>query len=155
MPNKPKPTKLRVVQGNPGKQRVNDSEPEPDAFQGFPPTYLDDVAREKWLVLAPLLQKLGLLGDIDEDLLAAYCTAFSRWREAEEFIKTNGTTYITRSRRGEELHKRYPQVAIASDNLKRLQSLGAEFGLSPSSRTRLDFAGREGMDDAAFLFGSR
>lgn len=45
---KPKPTKLKILEGNPGKQRLPKGEPMPDTEMPEAPEHLDKYAREEW-----------------------------------------------------------------------------------------------------------
>jgi P27 family predicted phage terminase small subunit len=70
--------------------------------------------------------------------LGRYCDAFVRWREAADFLDANGSTYIIRG--ADESPKcvmPFPQVAIYSKLASLLSRLEAEFGLTPSSRSRI------------------
>ena len=40
----PKPTKLKLLAGNPGKRPLNENEPEPEAVAPSVPAHLDDEA---------------------------------------------------------------------------------------------------------------
>ena len=147
---KPKPTKLKLVDGNPGKTPINDHEPQPDPLASKPPSYLDRKAKRHWRDMAPALKELGLLTDVDKDMFAAYCTAYSRWREAEDIIEKEGLTFT--NDKGEI--KRRPETTIAKEQMMIYKALAAEFGLTPSSRSRVNYAGQEGHDDEDWLFGS-
>ncbi len=69
---KPDPTKLKLLKGNPGKRAIK-NEPEPEVCIPDPPDHLDDVAVGEWNRIAPQLEQLGLLSDIDMVALAMYC----------------------------------------------------------------------------------
>ena len=58
---KPKPTMIKVLEGNPGKRAINDREPEPPA--GIPecPDFLDEEARAEWFRTAKVLSDMRLL----------------------------------------------------------------------------------------------
>ena len=84
---------------------------------------------------------MGLLTIWDIDSFSAYCQAYARWREAEEFITQHGSIFKTPSGYVQQV----PQVSIAQQNLKIMQSLAGEFGLSPATRSRIIAAG--GMSD--------
>src|SRR6476620_7381333 len=88
---KPKPTMLKVLDGNPGRRPLNECEPA--APQGVPecPDWLSDEAKAEWKRVIPELQMMGLLSSADRAALAAYCTAWCRWVEAEEMVKKFGT----------------------------------------------------------------
>lgn len=138
-----KPTALRILQGNPGKTKLNPSEPHPAAARPDlpPPAWLTKEAREAWTRLRPDLPWLSV---VDLDVLAAYCQTYARWRQCDRFLKANGLTLIVRepSREKGQLGQikfvqQWPQVAIAQKSLQMMTKLGGELGLSPAARTRI------------------
>ena len=60
---------------------------------------------------------------------------YARW--TEEFITQHGSIFKTPSGYVQQV----PQVSIAQQNLKIMQSLAGEFGLSPATRFRIIAAG--------------
>ena len=60
---KPKPAKLRLLEGNPGKRRVI----EVATASGVPdvPGWLDDEAKAEWTRIVPILTEMRLLAAID------------------------------------------------------------------------------------------
>ena len=70
---KPKPTTLRILEGNPGKRSLIDGPPQAPAKIPECPCFLDDEARAEWLRMAPVLLEMGLLTPADRAALAAYC----------------------------------------------------------------------------------
>jgi P27 family predicted phage terminase small subunit len=78
---------LKALEGNPGKRPLPEKEPIPPAELPDPPEILDAYAREEWARVGPGLAALGILSGLDRGLLTAYCTAWSRWRHAEEELK--------------------------------------------------------------------
>ena len=150
---KPKPTYLKVVEGNKGKRPVNKSEPKPGQASTMPPPYLIPEAKKIWKRLVPELKKLHLFTKIDRDMFAAYCTALARAKEADAAVTEHGLTYTSYSEKGGETIKRRPETIILTEQLKLAKALAAEFGLTPSSRTRFDGMGSEANDDEDFLFG--
>jgi len=97
-----------------------------------PPWLLPD-AQAEWERLAPSLTAMGILTEHDIEAFAGYCQAYARWREAEEFLSQHGTIFKTPSGYVQQV----PQVSIAMQNLKIMQSFCSEFGLTPASRARL------------------
>lgn len=133
---KPKPTAVKELTGNPGKRALNEAEPKPPAPRVLPPPpeHLGALAREKWDELAALLYNLGVLTEIDIDALARYCVIYQRWREAEENIVKKGGM-ILQTAAGNSIQN--PFLSIANRCIEQLDKLAAEFGLTPSSRTRV------------------
>jgi len=83
---KPIPTNLKVLMGNPGKQKLPKGEPEPDANIPAPPAVLNDYALEEWNRVTPVLLALGLISDLTVPAVIAYCDAYSDWRTATESL---------------------------------------------------------------------
>jgi len=132
---KPKPTAVKILEGNPGKRQLNIYEPEPEKAEAPPecPAWLEDEAKEEWNRLSKNLFELGLLTEFDIQAFASYCEAYARWREAEEFITQHGS--IVKTKNG--MWQQVPQVSIAHQNQKIMLQAAAEFGLTPSSRSRI------------------
>lgn len=149
---KPLPSNVVRLRGNPGKRRRNDAEPRPEACTPSCPSALGPEARKEWRRLAKELAGLGLLTRIDRGALAAYCQAQALWLEAIQSIERYGT--MVKSPNGYPMQS--PYVALANKQVDIMVRLAAEFGMTPSSRSRLrtgqpaaedpfeDFLGRRG-----------
>jgi P27 family predicted phage terminase small subunit len=131
---KPKPTMLKVLDGNPGRRPLN--EREPAAPQGVPacPDWLSDEAKAEWKRVIPELQMMGLLSTADRAALAAYCTAWARWVEAEAMVRKFGPI-VKSPEKGFPMKS--PYLSIADQALETMRKLMVEFGLTPSSRSRI------------------
>ena len=146
---KPKPTAVKVLEGNPGKRPLNMYEPVPEKKAPECPSWLNDEAKAEWDRLADKMVNLGTLTETDMAAFAGYCQSYVRWKEAEEFIEKHGTIVKTPSGYWQQV----PQVSIAQTNLKVMLKFCSEFGLTPSSRSRM-IAGevQEGsVDEMEFL----
>lgn len=132
---KPLPTALKELEGDRGKGRrpLNKDEPTPPQDNVKCPAWLMPEAKKEWKRLAPSLIAMGVLTEHDMEAFAGYCQAYARWREAEEFLSQHGTIFKTPSGYVQQV----PQVSIAMQNLKIMQSFCSEFGLTPASRARL------------------
>ena len=130
---KPKPTALKLLEGNPGKRPLNTSEPIPPQGEVKCPSGLLPEAKKEWKRLAPAMESMGILTLADEKAFAGYCQAYARWKEAEEFITQHGSIFKTPSGYVQQV----PQVSIAQQNLKIMQSFCSEFGLTPATRARI------------------
>lgn len=145
------PTALRLLQGGPDARRVPQGEPIPPASDlPQPPGWLNAYALEEWHRLAEDLYGMGILTGIDQTMLAAYCMAYARWRQAEEDLEvmaqadavTHGA--LLKTKEGNAIQN--PLVGVANVARRDMARLAAEFGLSPSSRTLID-AGKRGETD--------
>jgi phage terminase small subunit len=76
----PKPTALKLLQGNPGKRAINGREPKPKTGMPRCPDWLDEEAKACWKRIVPQLNGMGVLTLIDADALANYCDTWSRWK---------------------------------------------------------------------------
>lgn len=142
---KPKPTALKVLEGNPGKRQLNLNEPEPIAKAPSCPKWLEPEAKKEWRRLSKKMERLGILTEVDMAAFAGYCQAYARWKAAEEFISKHGAIVKTPSGYWQQI----PQVSIAQQYLKDMQKLAEQFGLTPASRSRIisDAVKTEYMDD--------
>ena len=130
---KPKPTALKLLAGNPGKRAINHAEPKPRVVMPKPPEHLSDAEKEKWKSVVRELYPLGLVTNIDKDHLAMYCTIYVRWIKAERMVREKGE--IIKTAAGNIIQN--PYLSIANRALEQLNKLGAEFGMTPSSRSRV------------------
>ncbi len=130
---KPKPTALKLIEGNPGKRPINGSEPKPPASVPTCPAHLSPSAKAEWKRLARMLNEIGLLTQIDRAVLAAYCQAYGRWVEAER--KLAETPPILKTPAG--YVQISPWITISNKQVELMTRLMGELGLSPTSRARL------------------
>jgi P27 family predicted phage terminase small subunit len=149
---RPKPTHLKLLQGNPGRRPLNAAEPKPPVELPPPPDYLNDTAKQEWNHLGPQLVKLGLLTSIDRSAFAAYCTVYARWVEAEVALRQTGP--VVRSPSGYPMLN--PYYTVANQCLSQMRAYLTEFGMSPSSRSRTSVGESQRNDPLEdFLFGQR
>jgi P27 family predicted phage terminase small subunit len=134
---RPTPTKLKILRGNPGRRPLNQDEPTPAARDLTPPEWLPDEAIKEWNRLAPVLHRLGLLTEIDGDALANYCHIWARWRDAERNIAKYGM--VIKGRGGYPIIS--PFVAVANRAMAQMKAYLVEFGMTPSARSRVAAAG--------------
>jgi phage terminase small subunit len=78
---KPKPTHLKLVEGNPGKRKINRKEPVPRNKLLSPPGHFNEEQQATWTYFIANSPK-GLLKAVDTSLLAAYVMAVYFHREA-------------------------------------------------------------------------
>jgi len=134
---KPVPTHIKIVRGNPGKRALPATEPRPAAGIPKMPGKLSTRARRAWKSIGPELERMGVLTVADGTALELLCDAYAEWRDARDVVIRDGATYETVSKHGTMTRTR-PEVAIASDAWRRIAVMLREFGLTPSSRTKVD-----------------
>ena len=136
---KPKSTALKRLQGNPGKRPLNEHEPQPDASMPAPPEHLNSVAIAEWGRMAGELNRIGLLTQVDRAAFAAYCAAYSTWVHAElqmaRLAEDGGNPFLITTEKGNQIQN--PIVGVRNKALDLMHKFMVEFGLTPSSRTRV------------------
>ncbi len=130
---KPAPTKLKALRGTVRADRANPHEPKVRVEIPPCPRELSEVAKKEWRRIAPELSQMGLLSRIDRAALALYCDAYGRWLEAIGSLQKFGV--VIKSPNGYPVQS--PYVAIANKSGEQVRLLLSEFGMSPSSRTRV------------------
>lgn len=126
-------TIIKEMKGNPGKRKLNDRELKPEKKTPLCPKWLEPEAKKEWRRLSKQMEWMGILTEVDMAAFAGYCQAYARWKEAEEFISQHGTIVRTPSGYWQTV----PQVSIAQTYLKVMQKFAEQFGLTPSSRSRI------------------
>ena len=130
---KPKPTSLKVIEGNLGKRPINGREPKLPSSRPSCPAHLSATAKTEWKRLATLLTDVGILTQIDRTVLATYCQAYGRWVEAERKLAV--TAPLLKTPAG--YVQVSPWITISNKQVELMTRLMAELGLSPSARARL------------------
>ena len=155
---KPKPTQLKLVTSNPGKRKVNGKEAKTKAAIPAPPAHLTVDAVEEWERVATELFNLGILSKIDRAALAAYAMAYGRWVQAERAIakmaekdQLTGGLMIKTSN-GNAIQN--PLVGTANKAAADMMRYAAEFGMTPSARSRISAEPPEERGDPADRFFS-
>ena len=130
---KPKPTKIKELQGTTRSDRLNLDEPYPEIGRPRAPDHLSVDALEEWNNIVDELVNLGIMTRIDTAALAAYCQAYGRWADAERKIQQSGL--IIKTSNGNVVQN--PFVGIANRSMEIMHKFLSEFGMTPSSRTRV------------------
>lgn len=143
---KPTPLHLALVRGRPAHKLPDPAkEIRAPLDEPTPPAHLSDEAKVEWGRVVAILVSLKLMTQLDRAALAAYCQAYGRWVQAERalsamaekdtltrglMIKTTGNNLIQN-----------PLVGTANKAMGDMVRCAAEFGMTPSARTRLQATG--------------
>lgn len=138
MARPPKPTALKLVQGNPGKRPLNNKEPKLKVEAPKVPAHLSPKAKTAWKGLCETLGDMGVIAKADGKALELLCDAYSEWRDLRKVVDSEGHTYQTLSTTGDTIYKARPEVAMAADAWKRISVMLQQFGLTPSSRSKVN-----------------
>lgn len=147
----PKPTTLKKLEGNPGKRALNASEPRPAAKLPTCPRHLSKEARSEWRRITKELAEMKLLTAVDRAALAAYCQCWARWVEIElELQAIDPETNMPKHELIGSTDKGYdfanPLLGAANNALKQMKLFLVEFGMTPSSRSRISLPPEESED---------
>ncbi len=130
---RPKPTRMKVLTGNPGKRPLNQFEPRPNPIVPDCPPELGPAAQREWARLVGELSSLGMITKLDRAALATYCGAYALWAEATEAIQKFGA--MVKSPTGYPMQS--PYISIANRQAEIMMRIASEFGFTPASRSRL------------------
>jgi phage terminase small subunit len=157
MPGPPKkPSKLKELEGNPGKRALPAKEPKPQLALPSCPSFIKGPGRKEWKRIAPELLQLGLLTRLDRAALTAYCIAWGQLEEVEhelarakkanremnrlrkknpnlKAMDTNGMVSITSN--GNSVIE--PLLSVRKQALEQMHKFLIEFGMTPASRSRI------------------
>lgn len=142
---KPKPTALKLLEGTFRQDRANPNEPTINPLSDCPPApdWLNEWAKQEWYVVAGYLTEVKLLTNTDKSIVAAYCQQMGVYREAENALQTDGRVTVTD--KGYQMPS--PWVAIGNRALMQAMKIAAEYGLTPSSRSRIQMPAGEEEDE--------
>lgn len=138
----PKPTALKLIEGNPGRRPLNKNEPKPPIARPAAPAFLTGHAAGEWARIVDRLADVGLMTDIDVATLAAYCQAYGRWVQAEEALAVFAARdpvnhgLIIKTSNGNAIQS--PLVGAANTAMQLMHKFAVEFGMTPAARSRLD-----------------
>lgn len=143
----PKPTVLKLLEGNRGRRPLNKREPQPEEFKSTPPQHLDEAARTEWKRLSSILKRMKVLTEADYIALGLLCQAYSTGVQAQTELTKTGLLY--RSKSG--YIQQNPLVSIVQSSMDTVTKLLREFGLTPSSRTRVVMEKQDKTSESSVL----
>lgn len=138
---KAKPTKIKILEDYRNKKRINPNEPEPEAKIPSCPAHLTATAKTEWRRISKELQALGILSEVDRSAFAAYCVVYGRWVEAEKILAKAKGSGLIKTALGNIVQ--HPSLSIANKALELMHKYLTEFGMTPSSRTRVSVKVKE------------
>jgi len=130
---KPKPTQMKVIQGTFRKDRANRAEPRPRKELPSCPDFLQGTARKEYFRIGRKLERIGVLTEVDDLALIGLCQSWAEYLEATEQARKTGM--LVKAPSGYPIFN--PYVVLANQALKRVKAFLTEFGMTPSSRSRI------------------
>src|SRR5690348_6505313 len=125
------------------KRLISTDKPKPQITAALispePAAGLDAIAQAEW---QRIVDAYGdRLTELDQTLLAMYCSAFSRWKKAEAQLAEEGEVLWldVRDTHGHTTHKKpvvNPMAKIAEAAARAAHKFGEALGFSPASRVK-------------------
>lgn len=142
----PKPTALRLVDGNAAHRPLPANEPVPERGPlVMPPAVAADKgAAAEWNRIVPMMERCGLVRALDSGMVALWCLTWSQFSAAAAWCTEKGTYYPVKNRHGDVVRVvEWPQTKQFRNLQDILIRLSRELGMSPSARSRVQSVGDE------------
>ena len=149
MTGKPLPTNLKLMRGNPGKRKLNAREPMPRVGRPKPLECLSAAGREHFARLMDELTAVRVLTVADGPALSGLAEALASYEEAVRALETGGK--VVKQERGVT---RSPWLMIQKQAWEQMQRGFSDFGLTPSSRSKIQTLPAGSDDEEERFFGS-
>ena len=133
-------TKIKEMQGSVEKSRSIENEMTVDLVSDIPtaPDWLSEIGKEEWNKVSSQLYNIGMLHNVDLQLVAAYCNEMSLYIETETMLRNKGRIQAFRNPDGTFKHTQaVPYQKIAKDALNSAMKLATQFGLTPVARASI------------------
>ena len=148
MGRNPKSTHLKQLTGNPGGRRIQNN-PQPLLLTKMPscPDYITGHGRMLWKDLGPKLIAVKILTELDISMFGTLCVAYARMQDALDELTSDGLTI-----KGERGHlKKNPAFTVYKSYSEMFRRVAGDFGLTPTSRMKLDIKIPEKPKKKSFL----
>jgi P27 family predicted phage terminase small subunit len=143
------PDQLKVVQGTFRKHRGKTADSQDDAPM-VAPGGLSEAAQRHFETLRDRVAVLGLDSATYSEALALAAMRMAEIDECEAIIRSHGAVVLAPTTTGGELLRPNPAVTMRNEAMRHLQSLLAEFGLTPSSIGRVGVKKKEPAKQQGF-----
>ena len=131
---KPKPTHIKLVNGNPGHRPLNKHEPVFSDEVPEPPAWLPTFAKEFFLEVRKIIVAANYGSAANIHALTLLAVHLAEIRRCTELIEADGELTGSTMSGGDKIRV---EVSIRLESSKRVQSLLAEFGLTPAAASRI------------------
>lgn len=149
----PKPSHLKVVTGNPGKRPLNKLEPKVSPSIPDAPAGMGARALSVWSIVAPMLVKYGVLTELDGYALEQCCESYVHLCECREALRQRRALAYETVSEGGVMHRPYPEIRMVADADRRFRGWLSEFGMTPSSRSKVQVKPEQEDDPEKEFFG--
>ena len=136
------PKERKIIRGTFRNDRNPAEEPEPTIVDKVPscPPHLGRHAKAIWKRLAPEMVRAGVLTVVDVPALEILCSTYQDYRDAREavFLNEKGKPQTLRQYLRGRNSQTMPEYNALKAAYATYKSYAVEFGLTPSSRNRID-----------------
>jgi len=150
----PKPTMLKLVQGNPGRRPLKLDEFRPAVSIPRPPANVRANAEglKEWKRAGAYLAQYGMISEADRAMFTCYVDAWMTYCEAVDMIKraeeSQAAALTAKGRNPKDASGLFvmtpnnfpvqsPWLAVKNKAMENIHRFSQEFGLSPAARTRV------------------
>lgn len=139
---KPKPTVLKLLNGNPGKRPINPREPKPEHLSEACPPELEQVdAKAEWeRTIIPAIRR-GQVTAADRVFAIAHCELWATWRS--QLADAARHPHVVAAGKDSKHPMPNPARGMANKTFLLLAKVDAELGFTPTSRSRVTASGRD------------
>lgn len=158
-----KPTQLHLLEGNKShltkaeidkRQKAEESMTfKSDAIKA--PSWLNDDAKKIFRKLVRDFESTELLVNVDVYALAFFCDSYSDYIRFTQIILKEGDQLEHTNKAGETNKVPHPLLTKKKQAFEQCMKVMGEFGLSPSSRTKIIQSLDKGEDESENPFGER
>lgn len=138
----PLPTQEHILRGNPSKKKLEpEREPKTEIISDLPdpPIYFGEYAIREWERSGPYLIRNKMLKEEDIAVFESYCMNIQLLIESAISIKDEGLKIM-----GARGWVKNPAVSAFGQATTAIRGFAAEFGLSPSARSRIKLPTEDG-----------
>jgi len=149
------PTEIKQLKGTlrADRQLKDEMKPAKIVDLPYPPEYLNDDGKKEWYNIIKEYHKLGMISKLDLSMLALYCNEISIYIEMVNKLRDKDRVMVFKNPDGSiKYAAQVPYQKIANDALAKALKIASEFGLTPSSRTRISVGQISDNEDPIMQF---
>ena len=135
------PTEMHVLNGNPSKIKdlgKGEPKPKPTVREIAPPEWLNNYGQKMWTDRCPELQRTNVLTTLDIEGFEMACYWYGIFRQCVDDAREKGLFYTYTNKQGHENEVDRPQMKLARQASELYKSYASEYGLMPSSRSKIN-----------------
>lgn len=129
---KPLPDRIKQLKGTLRPHRINGDAPTPPPGMPAMPFWLSKKGQPFWKQYAEEFHDMGILTTMDQAAFGCLCEIISTIKAMNKILDQDGILIYEGS-----VPKKHPAFGILKDAWAQLRAFAVEFGMTPSSRSRV------------------